>query len=427
MSRAGRSGMSRSDPDELSRQELVNALTGLVARRSQLDARRAGLAGAAAETLVQELVAVAPLRPDCDLEDELCSQLGLRLREWADGPLEDSVSPNLFAEAIVTSAAAAVRAALRELNTEPDGWQAAWRVLMAAAGMVPFPLSAAAVDTIEDLRAASGGQVLPTIAHGPAVTGPVLWTRDAYGSRFGVTTAVYPPTGPDRWYLWDIDACGHQAFTVHSGYYAGAEEALEAWQAGVGEPAAAGTTFTPADDHWLLAELMPAEEGSLQAGGENTDQLAEYHRSRRLAEAALRAVEPSQLQPRQADLEAAAVATQFTAWLRTHRADQPQPTDLEELITELADSWSFSGPAALYSTCSPHRVALTVLHLRNYYQDDFAAKLIGLLPDWTCWLAARNATPPHLAQRCRPYALGEPHPDVGADHSKPNYLARITE
>lgn len=427
MSRAGRSEMSRSDPDELSRPELVNALAGLVAHRSQLDARRAGLAGAAAETLVQELVAVAPLRPDCDLEDELSSQLGLRLGEWADGPLEDSVSPNLFAEAIVTSAASAVRAALRELSTEPDGWQAAWRVLIAAAGMVPFSMSGAAVDTIEELRAAPGGRVLPTIAPGPAVTGPVLWTRDAYGSRFGVTTAVCAPTGPDRWYLWDIDACGHQAFTVYSGYYAGPGEALVAWQAGVGEPAAAGTAFTPADDHRLLAELMPAEEGFLRAGGEHTDQLAEYHRSRRLAKAALRAIEPSRPGPRPADLDAAAVATQFTAWLRTHRADQPQPTDLEELITELVDSWSFSGPAALYSTCSPHRVALTVLHLRNHYRDDFAAQVIGLLPDWTCWLATRNATPPHLAQRCRPYTLGERHPEVGADHSKPNYLARITE
>jgi hypothetical protein len=40
--------------------------------------------------------------------------------------------------------------------------------------------------------------------------------------------------------------------------------------------------------------------------------------------------------------------------------------------------------------------------MRNCYQDDFAAQLIALLPDWTCWLAARNGTPPHLAERCQP-------------------------
>ena len=54
----------------------------------------------------------------------------------------------------------------------------------------------------------------------------------------------------------------------------------------------------------------------------------------------------------------------------------------------------------MYPTCSPHRVALTVLHLRNYYQDDFAAQLVALLPDWIRWLATRNGSPPHLTERC---------------------------
>jgi hypothetical protein len=81
----------------------------------------------------------------------------------------------------------------------------------------------------------------------------------------------------------------------------------------------------------------------------------------------------------------------------------------------------------LYSTCSPHRVALTVLHLRNYYLDDFAAQLIALLPDWICWLAERNGNRAELVERCRPYALGEPHLDVGTDDSRPNYMARVIE
>jgi hypothetical protein len=72
-------------------------------------------------------------------------------------------------------------------------------------------------------------------------------------------------------------------------------------------------------------------------------------------------------------------------------------------------------------------VALTVLHVRNYYQDDFAAQLVALLPDWTSWLAASNRTAPELAERCRPYARGEPHAAVGSDDSSPNYLARVTE
>jgi len=416
----------RLDLDGQSRQELADALTGLVAHRREVDARRAGLAAAAADALVAELVAVAPVRLDCDLEDELCTRLGVRLREWADGPLEDHVSPDQFAEAIVTAAGTAVRAALQEVRTEPDGWPAAWRVLTVAAGILPFPLSATAADAIEDLRTVPGGRVLPKDPGGPTVTGQVVWTRDGYGSRFGVAAAFATPAGPHRCYLWDIDACGHQAFTVHGGYYPTPEQALAAWQAGVGEVAAAQTRFTPVDDRWLLEQIMPAQEGFLRAGGEDAKQLAEYHRSRRLAEVAIKAVEPSHSQ-RPADLDAATAAIQFTTWLRAHRADQPQPTDLEELITELADSWCFSGQDAVYSTCSPHRVALTVLHLRNYYQDDFAAQLIALLPDWACWLATRNGTTPQLAQRCQPYALGEPHTDVGSDDSRPNYLARVTE
>ncbi len=409
-------------------------MTGLAAYRHQLDARRASLAAAAAEALVAELVTFAPARSDYDLEDELCTQLGVRLGEWDDEPLEDHVGPNLLAEATITAAAAAVRAALEELTTEPDGWQAPWRVLTAMAGIVAFPLSATAAEAIEHLRGLPGGNVLPRTPDGPTVTGQVLWTRDAYGSRFGVTTAFSSPHGPDRWYLWDIDACGHQAFTVHSAYYPTAEQALAAWQAGVGDLAAGETALSPVDNPSLLAELMPAEEGFMRVDGESAEQFAEYHRSKRLAEVAIKAVGRGKAAQR-ADLDVATAATQFATWLRTHRADQPQPADadqpepadLEELVTELADSWCFDDPTAVNGTCSPHRVALTVLHLRNFYQDDFAAQLAALLPDWTRWLAARNGTAPQLAERCLPYACGETHPDVGSDDSRPNYLARVTE
>jgi hypothetical protein len=50
-----------------------------------------------------------------------------------------------------------------------------------------------------------------------------------------------------------------------------------------------------------------------------------------------------------------------------------------------------------------------VLHLRDFYQADFAAELITLLPGWVCWLGERNGAAPHLTERCRPYALGKPY------------------
>ncbi|HZN17952.1 MAG TPA: hypothetical protein VFB84_07155 [Micromonosporaceae bacterium] len=395
--------------------------------------RRSSLAAESSGPLVAGLVELAPDRTDPDLEDELCRRLGACLGKLADGPFEDRVDPSSFAEAALAAAAAAVRAALDEPAAEPDGWRAAWRVLTAAAGIVPFPHSRLAAEMVEELRDLPGGHALPEMPAGPAATSQVLWARDAYGSRFGVTAAFAAPDGPDRWYLWDIDACGYQPVTVHSAYYPTAEQAMAAWVAGVGRRASGEAAFVPVDDPSLLAELMPADEGFLPSGGANADQLAEYHRGMRLAEVAVAAVEPHRAAAQRADLDAATAVKEFTAWLREHRADRrapsgyPEPADLEDLVEELADSWCFGEPAAIRHTCSPHRVAFTVLHLLNYYQDDFAAKLIALLPDWTSWLAMRNGTAPELAERCQPYALGEPHADVGSDHSRPNDLARVTE
>jgi hypothetical protein len=416
----------RLDVAGRSRHEMASALENLAAYRRHVDARRASLADAAAEALLAELVVLAPQRSDSALEDELCARVGPRLYELAGGPIDDHVGPDLFADAMVTVAVDAARAALTVDAAAPAGWRGPWRTLTAVARIVPFPLSATAVEAITNLRDLPGGVVLPDLPAGPAMTGQVLWTRDRYGSRFGVTAAFSTPDGPDRWYLWDIDACGHQAFTVHGGYYATMEQALGAWQAGVGPLAAGGTAWAPVDDPSLLAELMPGPEGFLRTGGESAAQFAEYHRSRRLAESAVETLGPRRGKPR-TTLDATTAAAQFAGWLREHRADLPQSAGLDELATELADSWCLDAPAALYGACSPHRVALTVLHLRNYYQDDFAAELIALLPDWISWLAERNGIAPALAERCRPYALGEPHADVGSNDSHPDYLARVAE
>ncbi|XVV04552.1 hypothetical protein ACQPW3_03805 [Actinosynnema sp. CA-248983] len=65
--------------------------------------------------------------------------------------------------------------------------------------------------------------------------------------------------------------------------------------------------------------------------------------------------------------------------------------------------------------------------MRNYYFDDFADELVALLPDWTRWLAERNATPPELAGRCLPYAQGQPHPQLTQDDTSQNHDARVVE
>jgi hypothetical protein len=376
-----------------------------------------------ATDLVADLVRMVADQPDMIVEDALCGRVGTLLGEAEQASVDERVGPHHLAEAMVAAAVAAVEAT----TGDADAWCAPWRVLTAVAGILPYPDSEVAVDAIAWLRDTAGGRVLPAAPPGPVVTGPVLWTRDRYGSRFAVAAPITTVGQPVRWYLWDIDACGHQAFTVHSGFYPMPEAALAAWQSGVGKIAAAGTVFASVDDPWLLAELMPVEHGLLRAGGESVEQFAEYHRSKRLGEAVMQAVQRRGTQPG-GGLDVATAAVEFAAWLRARDADQQElPEDVDELATELADSWCINEVDAVFAACSPHRVALFVLHVRNFYLDEFADQLVALLPEWTRWLAARNATPPELADRCLPYAHGQPHPQIGEDDSEPDYLARVIE
>ena len=129
-----------------------------------------------------------------------------------------------------------------------------------------------------------------------------------------------------------------------------------------------------------------------------------------------------------AGLTAATAAVEFAAWLRARAPGQLEPPEEPGRTGRGAGrSWNLNSIDAVYATCSPHRVALCVLHMRNYYLDDYAEKLVALLPDWTRWLATRNATAPELADRCLPYAHGRPHPRLGDEDTKVDYLARVTE
>ncbi len=418
-------------------QDIIDGFSALAAHRRELAQRRAAIAAPRLAAVLGELAGLASGGPSVDLEDELCARLGDQLWRWSNTPqLEDHVDIDVAAEVLAAQAISAVGSALGRVVVDPDGWRGPWQVLATVADIVGSDLRAAIAEPVEALRDMPGGEALPELPPGPILAGQVLWARDAYGSRFGVTAPFSAPDRPNRWYLWDIDACGGaEPLTVHSAYYPEPEQALDAWRAGVGPVAGRGAVFAPVDDSFLLVDLLPAHHGFMRIGGERADQLAEYHRSRRLAEIVLEAADtPAGGQPA-ADLDADTAPAQFLAWWRGRHLDQPPPADsghptdadMEELAAELARSWRFGAPRALYHTCSPHRVALLVPHLRNYYQADFAAELVALLPEWTAWLAARNGTPPELAERCRPYALGESYPGLTYDRTGPDAQARVIE
>ena len=411
--------------------ELARAFQGLAAYRDQVHRQRASRAATMAADLIADLARAVVDQPDIVASDAVCERLGALLADEAGAPLDVRAGPDHLAEATLAAAEASVVAALTATTEQADAWRGPWRVLTALTAVLPYPYPDAINETIIELRALPTGQVLPTEQKGPEVTGPVLWTSDRYGSRFAVTAPIVTADEPVRWYLWDIDACGHEAVTVHSGYYPSSTAALSGWQTAVGQTASAGTVLAPVDDPWLLAALLPAEMGFLRPGGENVEQFTEYHRSKRLAEAVNEAVKRAVPRPNarsDAGLTAATAAVEFAAWLRTRVPGQLEPPEnLDELVEELADSWNLNSIDAVYATCSPHRVALCVLHLRNYYLDDFANQLVALLPDWTRWLATRNATAPEVSDRCIPYAHGRPHPQLGGDDTKVNYLARVSE
>ncbi|WP_432829191.1 hypothetical protein [Dactylosporangium sp. CA-092794] len=406
----------RSPEQSGGQRELAEAFSGLAAYGGRLDEHRAGLAAAVTEPMVADLVKLAATRSDAELEDELCVRIGSMLTTFDEAPIDDHVSPHIGGAAVIGAALHGVETA------EPDASPDAWRVLHAVAGIVHRPLRDRAAAQIAELGGPAGRRRSP----GAALTGPVLWTRDAYGSRFGIVAPFRTGDGPQRWYLWDIDACGYEAFTVHSRYHAGPDEALADWQAGVGSPAADGTVLAPVDDLRLLYELLPRDPGLTRPGGENTEQFAEYHRSRRLAEVVLDTLDRPRTAARPA-LDATVAAGAFTTWLREHHPDRSTSADLDEIVAELADSWHIEGPASLYHTCSPHRVALTAAHIDNYYEADFAADVLALLPAWAAWLADRSGTPAHLADRTVPYATGKPYEAITGPDGTPEYLARVTE
>jgi hypothetical protein len=143
-------------------------------------------------------------------------------------------------------------------------------------------------------------------------------------------------------------------------FYPSAEAALAEWRTGVGEIAAAGTELAAVDDPLLVAELLPSEEGILRVGGENVEQLAEYHRGKRLGEVVRQAM-PQQERQSDGGLSSADAAGEFAGWLLAGDADGRElPEDLGELVAELVDSWNLNGIDMVFATCSPHRVALCV-------------------------------------------------------------------
>ncbi|MEU4155050.1 hypothetical protein [Actinoplanes sp. NPDC026670] len=343
---------------------LSQSLAEIAAGREQGQAMRLELARPHAVALAAELM-TSP-KTGTALADELCARLGPLLAVLSELPSDEYVGPDHLTDALA--------GVLHDAGDD----EPARRVRAALAAILP---STALDRTGLDAPA-------------PEVAGEVRWTRDRWGSRFAVLAPFATPEGPVRWYLWDIDACAFVPVTVHAGFYASPEEALAAWQVGVGAFAAGGTAWRRIDDSGLLADLLPKPEEVSALGGESAEQFTEYHRCRSLAEAVLDLPPVLTLNVPETALDLG--PGRFVTWWRT-RADGPEPANLDALAAEMFDSWPMIAPA-LFDTCSPHRVESVSHQIRDEYRED-ADELLALLPAWVTWLSERAGLPPELRER----------------------------
>src|SRR6185312_10416302 len=205
--------------------ELLRAFEGLAAYRDQVDTQRTSRASTMATQLTADLTRAVADQPDMAVTDAVCERLGAVLAADERSPVDVRVDPCRLAQATIAAAEASVLAGLTSTAGQVDAgqvdagqvdaWRASWRVLTALPAVLPYPYPDAVDDAITRLRAVPAGRVELTVPLDPEVAGPVLWTSDRYGSRFIVTAPIVTAEEPLRWYLWDIDACGHEAFTVH--------------------------------------------------------------------------------------------------------------------------------------------------------------------------------------------------------------------
>ncbi|NUP50334.1 MAG: hypothetical protein HOW97_23950, partial [Catenulispora sp.] len=440
-SRSGNPAVRRAEEEAAQERALArsewswaNSFTGFP--EEEIDQEAMDNAKADAEPVIAELVAAD--MPVSWLEDELCRRLGRALTaqnarhaaQLASGEVlvldQDTYSPgqlmDAFAEEIALEAVRAIAGV-----DDPEEQQSRWRLLLAVARIVPYPDARIPIGAVEDVR--NSVVQFPDASMVTTPTGPALWCRDVFGTRFGITAPFTAPEGPDRWYLWDIDACSGEAYTVGAGYFPTSAQAFSAWQEAVGPDAAARSHLEPISDADLADRILPLA-GELDLGGESESQYAEFHRCRRLAHE----LRVSELRgdttgtgpaPQGPETVNDPWIAEFANWRAKHRPGQKvvpddfpsdgEPLTDDQVYDELAFIWISDEIPGLAHTCSPHRIALTSRSIGDLYDTETADVLRRLLPDLATWLAERAALPPHAADRVRACAERAARSDAELD------------
>lgn len=438
--------------DSRRREASVGPFGVLAERRRALDRERMAAASRDAQPVIADLVSVG--RSVSLVEDELCRRLGHVLAEQdaaddarrAAGAREflESYSPDQLADALVDAVVLAVSQA-GAVADEPVEREGLGVLLCALARIVPYPAAEIPLKAVADLRDRDRVTLPSAASVETSPTGSAWWCRNVYGTRFAITAPFAGADGPDRWYLWDVDTCGGQAYTVGSGYFTDAELALAAWRDAVGLETSAEAVLEPVADSRLAVQLLPDLPDFFHPGGESEAQYAEFHRSRRLAQELRRSDWLDATTGKTASsvpaepVDKKAWIAEFAAWRTKQRpgvgavpADFPisegqKPLTEAELYRELADTWCSSELSELDYGCSPHRIALKAAAIRDFYTDNFATALLGLIPDVAAWLTERARLTTWQRGSVLSYAEGASSLDTDLGFRADNDLAALHE
>jgi hypothetical protein len=364
-----------------------------------------------------------------DLETQACRIVGDEFHERLNSG-QGGLHPSQWLRALAETTGAALRASVAGGTGD---WRQLWPLLCGLALTAPpgdtqsetaklararFPgikdpyeTAQAEADKAAKLLADRGlASGIGHPADGWRPTGDPLIARDAYGSRFLVVAPFgFDGAAPDHWYAWDIDACWI-LYVVGAGVFGTAEDALAEWQRAVGP--AAGTELSPGAPETtarLLARCL--ETGPLSdmlQGSEPRELIREYYRLRRRARILVGGTAASAAAASSGgDNDPGAVCEAFLGWYGARHEDVPKDAavDAGTLIQEWGPG---AGPEerSRYA-CSPHRIEMTALLLRDGYFPDYANAALRLLPEWTQWCIEQSGLDGDFAARSRAAALAE--------------------
>ena len=379
-----------------------------------------------------------------DVEAQACRIVGDEFYEMLNSAVT-GLAPAQWLVSLAEKAGAALNTAIR--NGDGD-WEQLWALLCGLALISPAgdtgsenaklareqfpdikdPYETALAEAGKGAKLLADRGLVPGIgapADGCRPAGAPLVARDAYGSRFLVAAPFGygqdqggSGDGPDHWYTWDIDWCwttlswepgrpGRPRRRCANGRTPSGPRP-PARRCPRARPRRPPCCWSPALQTGPLSDVLQ--------GSEPRELIREFYRLRRRARVLAAASSAGAASPGTSGGTSGAFDTfdaddagqlreAFLAWYTARHGVTPQGEDADTIIQE----W---GPRKLpdqswFYACSPHRIEMTAILIRDGYLAGYANAALRLLPEWTQWCIERSGLTGDFAARSRDAALTE--------------------